>query len=224
MATPGAGNFCVFAGPVGSGKTARLLQEWFAAGESSKRGLFRPFTACHDASELGAAPVFTSTNTGVHVTGRWVDPGLLTLPLDAYELLLIDDAHQLTSTALKELQRRQLSGCALFLAGQDLTHKGDPYGMMPFFCAVATKVVKCFGRCVLCGQASTRTQRLLGTPANLPDLAAVPPMGGSGTVPIHWESRCIFCFEPSRISKVPSVAPPSIVTETQTGRGSNSHG
>jgi thymidine kinase len=61
-------------------------------------------------------------------------------------------------------------GLRVIVAGLDLDFRGEPFGPIPGLLAYADHVDKLTAVCVLCGEAATRTQRLLdGRPASYHD-------------------------------------------------------
>ena len=58
----------------------------------------------------------------------------------------------------------------VILAGLDLDFRGEPFGSMPRLLSIAEDVVKLHAICVVCGEAASRTQRLVnGQPARYDD-------------------------------------------------------
>ncbi len=58
----------------------------------------------------------------------------------------------------------------VIIAGLDTDFRGQPFGAMPHLLSVAEEVLKLQAICVVCGEAASRTQRLVnGRPAALDD-------------------------------------------------------
>ena len=58
----------------------------------------------------------------------------------------------------------------VIVAGLDLDFRGKPFGAMPHLLSIAEEVIKLHAICLLCGEAASRTQRLVnGVPANYDD-------------------------------------------------------
>ena len=56
------------------------------------------------------------------------------------------------------------------VAGLDTDFRGEPFGCMPYFMALAEKVDKLQAICMVCGEPASRTQRLVnGKPAHYDD-------------------------------------------------------
>ncbi|MFW6006079.1 MAG: thymidine kinase [Candidatus Bipolaricaulota bacterium] len=78
----------------------------------------------------------------------------------------------------------------VIVAGLDLTFAGDPFHPMPRLMAEADRLDKLHAVCTECGEAATRTQRLIdGDPAPADD--QVIKVGGKG----DYEARCRDCWE-----------------------------
>ncbi|MBS3826013.1 thymidine kinase [Candidatus Bipolaricaulota bacterium] len=78
----------------------------------------------------------------------------------------------------------------VIVAGLDLTFAGDPFHPMPSLMAEADRLNKLHAVCTECGDAATRTQRLIdGEPAPADD--QVIKVGGKG----DYEARCRDCWE-----------------------------
>lgn len=58
----------------------------------------------------------------------------------------------------------------VIIAGLDTDFRGEPFGAMPHLLSIAEEVLKLQAICVVCGEAASRTQRLVnGRPAALDD-------------------------------------------------------
>ncbi|MFB6290851.1 MAG: thymidine kinase [Candidatus Bipolaricaulia bacterium] len=78
----------------------------------------------------------------------------------------------------------------VIVAGLDLTFAGEPFHPMPELMAEADRLDKLHAVCTECGDAATRTQRLIdGEPAPADD--QVIKVGGKG----DYEARCRDCWE-----------------------------
>lgn len=61
-------------------------------------------------------------------------------------------------------------GIRVVTSGLDMDFRGEPFGPMPLLMAQAEQVDKLHAICMVCGQAATRTQRLIdGKPASYSD-------------------------------------------------------
>lgn len=91
------------------------------------------------------------------------------------------------------------SGRRVICAGLDLDFRGEPFGPVPTLLAVAEHVDKLEAICVLCGEAATRTQRIVdGVPAAYDDPVIV--IGAKEA----YEARCRGCHEVPRRARVSS--------------------
>ncbi len=76
-------------------------------------------------------------------------------------------------------------GRRVVLAGLDMDFRGEPFGVIPDLMARAEEVTKLHAICVVCGEAASRTQRLVnGQPAHHDDPVI---MVGASEV---YEARC----------------------------------
>jgi thymidine kinase len=58
----------------------------------------------------------------------------------------------------------------VLVAGLDMDFRGEPFGVMPEFLAIAEQVDKFQAICMVCGEPASRTQRLVnGKPARYSD-------------------------------------------------------
>jgi thymidine kinase len=86
-----------------------------------------------------------------------------------------------------------LSGRRVICAGLDLDFRGEPFGPVPTLLALAEKVDKLEAICVVCGEAATRTQRIVdGVPAFYDEPIIV--IGAKEA----YEARCRGCHEVPR--------------------------
>jgi thymidine kinase len=61
-------------------------------------------------------------------------------------------------------------GIRVIAAGLDMDFRGEPFGSVPALMSRAEEVVKLQAICMVCGNAASRTQRLVnGKPANYDD-------------------------------------------------------
>ena len=96
------------------------------------------------------------------------------------------DEAQFFDPAIVEICRELADrGLRVIVAGLDTDFRGDPFGPMPVLMAVAERVDKLQAICMVCGEAATRTQRLIdGRPARSSDPVIV--VGASEL----YEARC----------------------------------
>ena len=81
----------------------------------------------------------------------------------------------------------------VIIAGLDTDFRGEPFGAMPQLLCIADEVVKLHAICVVCGEAASRTQRLVnGVPASASDPTIL--VGAQEA----YEARCRRCHEVRR--------------------------
>jgi thymidine kinase len=84
-------------------------------------------------------------------------------------------------------------------AGLDLDFRGEPFGPVPTLLALAERVDKLEAICVVCGEAATRTQRIVnGVPAFYDEPIIV--IGAKEA----YEARCRSCHEVPRRAAMPA--------------------
>ena len=90
-------------------------------------------------------------------------------------------------------------GRRVICAGLDLDFRGEPFGPVPTLLAIAERVDKLEAICVVCGEAATRTQRIVnGVPAFYDDPIIV--VGAKEA----YEARCRSCHEVPRRAAAPA--------------------
>lgn len=76
-------------------------------------------------------------------------------------VVAIDEA-QFFDPEILEISRSLASrGLRVIIAGLDTDFRGEPFGPMPFLMAIAERVDKLHAICMVCGEAASRTQRLV---------------------------------------------------------------
>lgn len=82
----------------------------------------------------------------------------------------VDEAQFLDEEIVPVVQSLADRGVRVIVAGLDTDFRGEPFGQMPELMAVAERVDKLQAICMVCGEAATRTQRLVnGQPARYDD-------------------------------------------------------
>ena len=90
-------------------------------------------------------------------------------------------------------------GRRVICAGLDLDFRGEPFGPVPTLLALAERVDKLEAICVVCGEAATRTQRIVnGVPAFYDEPIIV--IGAKEA----YEARCRSCHEVPRRDRATS--------------------
>ncbi|MBI3536188.1 MAG: thymidine kinase [Chloroflexi bacterium] len=85
-------------------------------------------------------------------------------------VVAIDEAQFFDWKIAEAANQLAQNGVRVIVAGLDMDFRGEPFGPMPLLMAQAESVDKLSAICVVCGDAATRTQRLInGKPAKYDD-------------------------------------------------------
>lgn len=104
---------------------------------------------------------------------------------DGTTVVAIDEAQFFDSEILEIVQILADKGLRVIVAGLDTDFRGEPFGPMPVLMAQAERVDKLHAICMVCGEAASRTQRLVnGAPAQYDDPVVI--VGASEL----YEARC----------------------------------
>jgi thymidine kinase len=105
-------------------------------------------------------------------------------PTDA-KVIALDEAQFLTLDAVPVIAKAVHDGAHVILAGLDLTSKGEPFGPMPAFLALADEVKKLRARCAVCGcEGANRSYRIVASSQTV-------LVGGAEA----YEPRCLSCLD-----------------------------
>ena len=97
----------------------------------------------------------------------------------------IDEAQFFDQEIISIVQELADRGLRVIITGLDTDFRGEPFGPMPVLMAQADMVDKLHAICMICGEAATRTQRLVnGKPAHFHD-----PIVIVGAAELY-EARC----------------------------------
>ena len=97
----------------------------------------------------------------------------------------IDEAQFFDEGIVEVAQTLADRGVRVIVAGLDTDFRGEPFGVMPIFLSIAEQVDKLQAICMVCGEAASRTQRLVnGKPARYNDPVVI--VGASEM----YEARC----------------------------------
>jgi thymidine kinase len=100
-------------------------------------------------------------------------------------VVALDEAQFFDAAVIAVVQQLADRGLRVIVAGLDMDFRGEPFGAMPALMAQAELVDKLHAICMVCGEAATRTQRLInGRPAHYHDPVVV--VGASEM----YEARC----------------------------------
>jgi thymidine kinase len=82
-------------------------------------------------------------------------------------VVAIDEAQFFDDRLISICQQLADRGLRIIVAGLDTDFRGEPFGPMPILMAQAERVDKLYAICMVCGEAASRTQRLVnGRPAH----------------------------------------------------------
>lgn len=164
----------IFCGPMGCGKTDRLIDAAFRAQEIGKEKVvaFKPRLDTRTTQEL-------VSRTGRRFPATPIsDAREILEKVEDTDLVVIDEVQffgesivEVVKTLARERQLR------VVLGGLDMDFRGEPFGFMPALLAIATKVKKLSAECTfedeegkVCGYPATMSQRLIeGKPARWND-------------------------------------------------------
>ena len=138
----------------------------------------------HDGDSFVARPVRVSVDIS-----RSVEPET--------SVVGIDEVQFFESGIVDVVRSLVVSGRRVICAGLDLDFRGEPFGWVPLLLALAERVDKLEAICVVCGEAATRTQRIVnGVPAFFDEPIIV--IGAQEA----YEARCRGCHEVPRRTAV----------------------
>lgn len=176
------GSIEVITGSMFCGKTDELIRRLRRATIARQKvQVFKPVidtryavekVTSHAGSEFDAQPVQTAREI------------LQRLAKDT-TVVGIDEAQFFDDEILSITQKLADQGLRVIIAGLDTDFRGEPFGPLPFLMAKAEVVDKLHAICMVCGEAASRTQRLVnGKPANYDD-----PVVIVGAAELY-EARC----------------------------------
>lgn len=181
------GTIEVVCGSMFSGKTEELMRRLKRAQYAKQKiQVFKPVidtrysndhVQSHDANKIPSISVKDAKEILEHVH-------------DNVRVVGIDETQFFDDQIVEVAQKLAYRGIRVICAGLDMDFKGQPFGPMPKLLAVAEHVVKLSAVCVICGQAATRSQRMV---AESDDQVLVGAHD-------YYEARCRFCHEPNAIT------------------------
>jgi thymidine kinase len=177
-----SGRLEVIAGSMFSGKTEELIRRLRRAEIARQKiQVYKPKIdirfgkeklASHSGAEFEASPIESSQD-------------ILDLVEDSTTVVGIDEAQFFDEGITSVVQILADRGIRVIVAGLDNDFRGEPFGPMPVLMAQAEEVDKVNAICMVCGNAASRTQRLIdGRPANFDDPVVI--IGASEM----YEARC----------------------------------
>jgi thymidine kinase len=177
-----SGSVEVIVGSMFSGKTDELIRRLRRATIARQKvQVFKPVidnryneekVTSHAGTDFIALPISTA------------DEILSNLDEDT-TVVAIDEAQFFDKEIVNIVQQLADRGLRVIVAGLDTDFRGEPFAMMPVLMAQAEHVDKLHAICMVCGEAASRTQRLVnGHPAHYDDPIVI--IGASEL----YEARC----------------------------------
>lgn len=172
----------VITGPMFCGKSEELIRRLRRAAIAKQQiQVFKPGTdtryqldkvTSHSGYEFDALPLQSAELIPEHLEPETTVVG-------------IDEAQFFDQAVISVVQELADRGIRVLVAGLDTDFRGEPFGPMPVLMALAERVDKLWAICLVCGEAASRTQRLInGQPARYDDPVIV--VGASEL----YEARC----------------------------------
>lgn len=176
------GSIEVITGSMFCGKTDELIRRLRRASIARQKvQVFKPEidnrysvekVKSHAGSEFDALPIRAAAE-------------ILTELKENTTVVAIDEAQFFDNEILSIVQRLADLGVRVIVAGLDTDFRGEPFGPMPVLMAQAERVDKLHAICMVCGEAASRTQRLIdGKPARYDE-----PVVVVGAAELY-EARC----------------------------------
>jgi len=177
----------VICGGMFSGKTEELIRRVRRAQIAKQKvQVFKP------ALDDRYARVKITAHSGLNIEAQSVQKAeeILEVVRPKTSVVAIDEA-QFFDRQLTDVCRTLAdSGKRVIVAGLDMDFRGEPFGPVPHLMAEAEMVDKLQAICVICGDAASRSQRLIdGRPASYDDPIIL--VGASEA----YEARCRHCHE-----------------------------
>lgn len=176
------GSVEVIVGSMFSGKTDELIRRLRRATIAKQKvQVFKPSmdtrseetkVTSHAGGEFAATPVDSAT-------------AILKMVREDTTVVAVDEAQFFDEELPSVVQQLADRGARVLVAGLDTDFRGEPFGPIPHLMAQAEKVDKLNAICMVCGDAASRTQRLIdGKPAHFDDPVVI--VGASEL----YEPRC----------------------------------
>jgi len=176
------GSIEVVTGSMFSGKTDELIRRLRRARIARQKvQVFKPIidnrysvekVTSHAGNEFDAQPIESSREVFANLSSDTSVVG-------------IDEAQFFDEGIVEVAGQLAERGIRVIVAGLDTDFRGEPFGLMPVFMAIAERVDKLQAICMVCGDSASRTQRLVnGKPARYSDPVVI--VGASEM----YEARC----------------------------------
>lgn len=127
----------------------------------------------HDSNRIQSTPVQTAKE-------------ILEKTHDNTRVVGIDEVQFFDSDIVEVCNKLAYRGIRVIVAGLDMDFRGLPFGPMPALLACAEKVTKLQAVCTVCGDAASRSHRLISD-------SKLVALGAQES----YEARCRFCHEPN---------------------------
>ncbi len=161
------GSIEVVTGSMFSGKTDELIRRLRRAKIARQKvQVFKPIidnrynaqkVTSHAGNEFDARPIQCSDDVFSNLDAETSVVG-------------IDEAQFFDVGIVDVVKKLAEKGVRVIVAGLDMDFRGEPFGVMPTFLAIAEHVDKLQAICMVCGEPACRTQRLVnGSPAKYTD-------------------------------------------------------
>ena len=181
-ASAGPGSIEVVTGSMFSGKTEEVLRRLRRARIARQRvQVFKPKMDMR----YGRDKVRSHAGAEFHATAVEDCAEILDRVNGDTTVVAIDEAQFFDPDLTRICDRLAQRGVRVIVAGLDQDFRGEPFGPMPLLLAQAEHVHKLHAICMVCGQAASRTQRMIdGRPAFYEEPIVL--VGGSDS----YEARC----------------------------------
>ncbi|MBP3713591.1 MAG: thymidine kinase [Bacilli bacterium] len=134
---------------------------------------------------------YSETSIASHAGGRYKaypiqkPEEMLNYVTEETDVVAIDEVQFFGESVIPIIDKFASRGIRVMCAGLDMDFRGEPFGVMPTLLAKAEFVTKLSASCKICGDAATRTQRIIdGKPAYYEDPVVL--VGASES----YEARC----------------------------------
>jgi thymidine kinase len=177
-----AGLVEVIAGSMFSGKTEELIRRLRRAKIARQNiQVFKPAVDTRSSE----TKVTSHSGSDFEATAVGSSSDILERVKEDSTVVAIDEAQFFDMDIIRVVPQLADRGIRVLVAGLDLDFRGEPFGPMPILMAQAERVDKLHAICMICGDAASRTQRLIdGKPAKYDDPIVV--VGASEL----YEARC----------------------------------
>ena len=118
----------------------------------------------------GEAHVISHSGQNIDATPIQTPNELIDLTYPSTTLVAVDEVQFFTHDIIQAIEVLAERGIRVIAAGLDMDFRGEPFGPIPDLMSRAEEVVKLQAICMVCGNAASRTQRLVnGKPAHYDD-------------------------------------------------------